>query len=1007
MIALHCSVFDGKPVLWSEGREPGDLLVLRRALKAIGMTVTIRKTRVQEFVAWLPHRGEVRVPSSPLLGEVPDERLKSSLKPLTITALPLDVSLCNAFFSCVRGGSIAGSGVLFGPSVYWALQLFETALHLVSNERYLPSIVRGKLQWEGRWVPYPENSVASRLDTLASTVPHVSRCLSLAGKARPSTPVKEVQAELLLGLVDSLVRSSIPNMISRKVRNPVTLHDAWMQSLIGALPEIIRERKQEVEVFSRELAVWRRPLDVYDASPFNFCVRLSDPVEKGKKDIWQLSYLLQLKSDPSLLLEVGELWNPESQASAVARSFGADYMEFMYMALGQVAALYPAISEGLKKKNPGGLKLDTEGAYGFLSVYAIMLRGAGFVVMLPSWWVGKGPQHRMGIKVRVKAPAMKSSGNAMGLNALLACDYAASLGSDEIDLDELKRLAGLKMPLVRVRGQWRQLDHRELAAAVGFLEKQRSGELTVRDILATEYGAGLPDASLAVQTVDADGWMKELLEKLKGESRFELLSQPDEFHGKLREYQVKGYSWLAFLRSWGLGACLADDMGLGKTVQTLALLQEERNKGEKRPVLLICPTSVVNNWRKEALQFTPDLPVHVHHGADRLKTTAFKKAAKSSALVISSYGLLFRDLASLSKQEWAGVILDEAQNIKNPETKQAKAARALHSDYRIALTGTPVENHVGDLWALMDFLNPGFLGTRSFFRERFFNPIQLYGDSAASDRLKTMTAPFILRRLKTDRSIISDLPDKIEMKQYCTLTKEQASLYKAVVDDLQEKIEMAEGIDRRGLVLALLVKLKQVCNHPVQFLGDNSSVENRSGKVQRLTELLGEIRESGERALVFTQFMEMGKLLQSYLQELYGEEVFFLHGSLTRKRRDELIESFQTGDHAPRIFILSLKAGGSGLNLTRASHVIHYDRWWNPAVENQATDRAFRIGQKHNVEVHKFITAGTLEERIDEMIERKTTVSGKVLGKGEQWLTELSNSDLKKLIMLGREATGE
>ncbi len=1006
MIALHCSVLDGKLLLWSEGREVGDIWELRRAFKAIGMRVSILKPMVKELLAWLPHCGEERVPSSPVLGDEPDKSQKPSLKPLVITALPLDISFCEAFFSCVREGSIPGSGVFFGQSVLWAMQLFDTAVHLVSSESYLPSLVRGTAQWEGRWVPYPENSVASRLDTLAETVPSVCRCVSAERKTPPGTSGKELQAALLHNLVDSLVRFSFVTT-GRKAAKPLTIHEAWMQSLSGNVPEINWDRKPEIEAFARELAEWRRPLDVYARSPFSFCFRLAEPVLKGKKDIWQLTYLLQLKSDPSLLLEVGDLWSPESEASQQARSYGVDCTEFMLMALGQAAALYPEITKGLKQKRTGTLKLDTEGAFSFLSEYAAILQEAGFVVILPSWWVGKGPMNRMGIKVRVKAPSMKASGNGMGLETLLSCDFAASLGTDEVDLDELRRLAGLKMPLVRVRGQWRQIDQRELAAAVGFLEKQRSGELTMRDVLATEFGAGSLDASLTVQSVDADGWMKELLEKLKGESRFELLAQPDRFQGKLREYQVKGYSWLAFLRSWGLGACLADDMGLGKTVQTLALLQEERNRGEKRPVLLICPTSVVNNWRKEAEQFTPGLPVHVHHGADRLKTTAFRKAAKGSALVISSYGLLFRDIALLSKQEWAGVILDEAQNIKNPETKQAKAARALRSDYRIALTGTPVENHVGDLWALMDFLNPGFLGSQAFFRERFFNPIQWYGDSAASERLKAMTAPFILRRLKSDRSIISDLPDKIEMKQYCTLTREQASLYKAVVDELQERIEMAEGIDRRGLILALLVKLKQVCNHPAQFLGDNSAVENRSGKVERLTELLGEIRESGERALVFTQFMEMGKLLQHYLQELYGEEVFFLHGSLTRKRRDELIERFQTSDHAPRIFILSLKAGGSGLNLTRANHVIHYDRWWNPAVENQATDRAFRIGQKHNVAVHKFITTGTLEERIDEMIERKTAVSGTVLGKGEQWLTELSNGDLKKLIMLGREATGE
>ncbi|MBV5327913.1 MAG: DEAD/DEAH box helicase [Chlorobium sp.] len=1007
MIALHCSVLDGIPMLWSEGRVPGDIKELRRALKAIGVTFTIRKPMTREVVAWLPCRGEERVPSSPLIGDEPDKRRKSTLKPFTITALPLEISLSLALFACARGGNIPGTGAFFGTSFLWTKHLFEAAVHLVSSQMFLPSLIRSGQQREGRWVPYPDNAASLHLNLLLETMPPVCRCLSSDGNSLPKSSRKEVQEQLLFLTVDSLVRF----LSATTVRNngkPATVHDAWMHAITGTDPAMRWENKSEVEVFAHELEKWRRPLDVFARSPFSFCFRLAEPEQNGrKKDVWQLVFLLQLKSDQSLLLEVGALWDPESSASLQVKSYGGECREFMLTALGQAAALYPELSAGLKLKKPGALKLDTDGAFRFLAGYAELLQRAGFVVMLPSWWIGRGPVNRMGIKVNVKAPAMQSSGSKSGLDTLLSCDYAASLGNDEFDLDELRRLAELKMPLVRVRGQWRQIEQRELADALRFLEKRQSGELSVRDILAAAFGAGPKETALVHRTVDADGWMKDLLDKLKGYTRFELLSQPDRFEGKLREYQVRGFSWLAFLRTWGLGACLADDMGLGKTIQTLALLQQERNLGEKRPVLLICPTSVVNNWRKEAEQFTPDLAVLVHHGSDRLKTAAFRRAAAKSALVISSYGLLLRDIASLSKQQWAGVILDEAQNIKNPETKQAKAARTLQSDYRIALTGTPVENHVGDLWALMDFLNPGFLGGQAFFKEHFYYPIQWNGDIDASERLKAITAPFILRRLKTDTSIISDLPDKIEMKQYCTLTREQASLYKAVIDELQEKIETAEGIDRRGLVLALLVKLKQVCNHPVQFLGDNSSVEHRSGKLQRLTELLSEIRECGQRTLVFTQFMEMGKILQRYLQELFGEEVFFLHGSLSRKKRDAMIDAFQQGEHAPHIFILSLKAGGSGLNLTNANHVVHYDRWWNPAVENQATDRAFRIGQKQNVEVHKFITAGTLEERIDEMIDKKRAVSGSVLGTGEQWLTELSNSDLKKLIMLGKEATGE
>ncbi|MFA7216089.1 MAG: DEAD/DEAH box helicase, partial [Bacillota bacterium] len=512
-------------------------------------------------------------------------------------------------------------------------------------------------------------------------------------------------------------------------------------------------------------------------------------------------------------------------------------------------------------------------------------------------------------------------------------------------------------------------------------------------------------------SVEASGWVEEFLGRLKEKAGFEELPAPATFSGTLRPYQVRGYSWLAFLRQWGLGACLADDMGLGKTIQTLAQIQHDREEGPnqktKKPVLLVCPTSVINNWKKEAARFTPDLSVMVHHGVSRKKETEFKAEAKKHALVVSSYGLLQRDLAFLKGVKWAGIVLDEAQNIKNSGTKQAVAARSLKAEYRIALTGTPVENNVGDLWSIMEFLNPGFLGSQAGFKRNFFIPIQAEHDRDAALRLKDITGPFILRRLKTDRSIITDLPEKMEMKTYCTLTKEQVSLYAAVLKDIEEAMEDSEGIQRRGLILSALARLKQVCNHPAQFLKDNSSIPDRSGKLARLTEMLEVIIENGEKTLVFTQFAEMGKILKEHLQNTFGCEVLFLHGAVSRKQRDLMIERFQAGEEFLPIFVLSLKAGGTGLNLTGANHVFHYDRWWNPAVENQATDRAFRIGQGKNVEVHKFICAGTLEERIDEIIERKTEVAENIVGTGEQWLTEMSNEELKDLFALREEAVGE
>ncbi len=1007
MIALHISIFDGAPVLWSEGKKIGMLKELRLAMDGIGM-ISLRSNTTKEFCVWLPCRGEKPVPSSPLIGTMPDIDGEENLKAFPITALRLSSTSLFELSQLSERGNIPGSGVIFGNSILWTRQVRKIALNIIRSESLLPSIVKNETCWEALWQPLPDTSTSIALEKLAATMPAVCRSLCRINTQKPEVPKGVVLRRLLSFIVNTLVRP-FEKAGTPKITEFESIHDAWLHALRESDARVTWKNEQEIEQFACQLNAWRRPIDIHERSPFRFCFQLSEPALKGRKqDRWHVGYQLQLKADPSLILNAGELWNPESTASLHAASYASDYTEFMLTALGQASGLCPAVTQSLKKKNPGGFDLATEGAYQFLLEYAELLRSAGFVVMLPSWWSSRRALNRIGIKTKVKLPSMQGSGAGLTLESMVACDYAAALGNEELDLQELKTLAELKAPLVKVRGQWTQIDHKELVNALHFLEKNPTGELSARDILATALGAEKKEDALFVRSVEIEGWLQELLEKLSSQGQFEQLPPPDHFQGTLRAYQERGFSWLSFLRKWGLGACLADDMGLGKTIQTLAMLQREREVGEKRPVLLICPTSVVNNWRKEAERFTPDLTVLIHHGGDRMKTAAFRKAATASALVISSYGLLQRDLEFLSKVPWAGIILDEAQNIKNPETKQSKAARTIKADYRIALTGTPVENHVGDLWALMDFLNPGFLGTQHFFRQNFYLPIQWYGDGEASARLKSLTAPFILRRMKTDKSIISDLPDKIEMKEYCSLTKEQASLYKAVVDELQEKIESAEGIDRRGLVLALLLKLKQVCNHPAHFLGDNSAIEHRSGKLNRLTELLGDIREAGEKTLLFTQFTKMGTMLQHYLQDLYGEEVLFLHGAVTKKRRDEMVERFQQeGNHGPAIFVLSLKAGGTGLNLTSANHVVHFDRWWNPAVENQATDRAFRIGQHKNVEVHKFITTGTLEERIDEMIEKKTTVAGQVLGTGEQWLTELSNNDLRNLIMLSQDAMGE
>jgi len=875
----------------------------------------------------------------------------------------------------------------------------------------------------------------------------------------PEMPAALVARQFIEDSLDRIVRSEVGEKElakeKRKRKSFDSVHDAWVSALKSPDGLIYGDEKELLQLAARTRE-WQRPLTILTTSPFRFCFRLEEPVEDeeteetgetkenerletvdGKEEnkgeraenkrsregiadieipggLWYVRYLLQSYEDPSLLIPVKEAWKPK-KGSPLKRYDVKNIRQFLLSSLGQAAGINEGIASSLEAPNPSGYSLDTKEAYRFLTENAVNLSQAGFGLLLPGWWTRKGTKTHLKAQAKVKGKKLQA-GNGLTLDEIVSFDWEIALGGRVLTVKELQALAKLKAPLVKVRGQWVEVNDAEIRAALEFWKKNPHGEASLKEVIKLAVGASEKADGVDFEGLNAAGWIGELISRLKDKTGFEELLAPDGFSGTLRPYQFRGYSWLAFLRQWGIGACLADDMGLGKTIQTLALIQhdleqvEEEVDGRKTPksVLLVCPTSVINNWRKEAARFTPELSVMVHHGTSRKKEEEFKKEAMSHAIVISSYGLLQRDVKFLKGVPWAGVVLDEAQNIKNPETKQAKAARALEADYRIALTGTPVENNVGDLWSIMEFLNPGFLGSQAGFKRYFFIPIQAERDQEAARRLKEITGPFILRRLKTDSSIISDLPEKMEMKTYCTLTKEQASLYAAVLEDIEEAMEEAqEGIQRRGIILSALSRLKQVCNHPAQFLKDNSEIRGRSGKLARLTEMLDVVLENGEKALVFTQFAEMGKMIKEHLQESFGCEVIFLHGGVPRKQRDRMLERFQEGKEYLPIFVLSLKAGGTGLNLTGANHVFHFDRWWNPAVENQATDRAFRIGQTKNVEVHKFICAGTLEDKIDEIIERKVQVAERVVGTGEDWLTELSNEELKDILALREEAVGE
>jgi superfamily II DNA or RNA helicase len=729
------------------------------------------------------------------------------------------------------------------------------------------------------------------------------------------------------------------------------------------------------------------------------CFRLKLPA--ADRDPFALRFLLQSPDDPSLLVPASEVWKTTGRSlEKLGRAF-RDPQESLLEALGRASRLFPPIAAALASARPEAIELDPATAWTFLGDGAAALAEAGFGVIVPGELTAAG-QRRLRLRMRVggksKVAGAVAGAGGLGLDELLAVDWEAVIGDEALTARELAALARQKAPLVRFRGAWVAIDPREL----GDIQQRLAagaGRMTVREAVQAALAGEARHGQLSV-AVAATGSLAELIERLRQGGAGDLRA-PSALNATLRPYQERGLHWLATMGSLGLGACLADDMGLGKTMQLLAFLLRRLEEAPRdgRPALLVAPTSVVGNWEREIERFAPALRVTQHYGALRVRS-AKDLPRKPGSLVLTTYGLLRRDADLLSAVDWSVAALDEAQNIKNAASATARAARSLRASHRFTLTGTPVENRLAELWSILEFANPGLLGPLEAFRRDFALPIERYGNDEAAGRLRRMVSPFILRRLKSDPAVIQDLPPKHEMKVVCTLTREQATLYKAVVDEEMRRIEAADGIERKGRVLALLMFTKQICNHPAQYLGETGPLPRRSGKLARVTEMLEEAVAAGDKALVFTQFREMGDKLAAHLEASLGCEVLFLHGGTPKQARDEMVRRFQEDPRGPRVFVLSVKAGGTGLNLTAANHVFHYDRWWNPAVEDQATDRAYRIGQRRAVQVRKLVCAGTVEEKIDRLLEQKRELASKVVGTGEQWITELGTRELRDLFAL-------
>ncbi len=942
----------------------------------------------------------------------PGDTVSVGIEPWTIPTLAFDPQVA---IRLLLGGT-SWSGETFGDASLdhlAAVVLF--ALDLTARGRFLPGLVpkRDGRGFEARWLPVPGAPDRERLRALALAMPpacHAEATDPLDGRGRRAT---DVLVQALTDTVDSVARASVgPRFFSGTATRtkPAAPLDAVLEGLAAASPAILPD-SHPARTLAGTVTAWRRRATT-DDSNFRTCFRVVPPADDAdgpEGQPWVLEILLQATDDPSLLVPAADVWTSGRRLSAFGRRLD-DPQEGLLAGLGRATRLYPPLDRMLRQAHPARLDLDVAGAYAFLRDGAPVLAEAGFGIQLPSWWQAGRPRIATRLKATTRSTAGASAAEArLGFDAIVDYQWELAIGDTKVTAEEIRELARLKVPLVRVRGQWVELRPEDVAAAVQLVDRApgRSGEtMTAGDVLRVGLGLGPAEMGLPVIGVTADGWLGTLLGASGPDGALTPHGTPAGFVGVLRPYQERGLAWLEFLGGLGLGACLADDMGLGKTTQVLALLVAERSSPAAHaagPTLVVCPMSVVENWRREAERFAPDLAVHVHHGSDRLGSEDLAAATAGANLVITTYGLVARDVEALSAIDWGRLVLDEAQNIKNSAARQAQAVRRIRAPRRIALTGTPVENRLAELWSIMEVLNPGFLGSANTFHQRFAVPIERYGDDDAAGRLRRATAPFILRRLKSDRAIISDLPEKLEMTEYCTLTREQATLYQAVVDEMLERIESSEGIERRGLVLATMLRLKQVCNHPAQMLADGSAVPGRSGKVQRVEEILEEVLAEGDRALLFTQFAAFGALLRTHLRDRFGREVLYLHGGTRKPDRDAMVARFQA-EGGPPILILSLKAGGTGLNLTAANHVIHVDRWWNPAVEDQATDRAYRIGQRRNVQVRKLVCAGTLEDRIAALLERKRALAERVVGTGETWLTELSTAELRDLVALSDDA---
>lgn len=916
-----------------------------------------------------------------------------------VTTMTLGTASATAFLDATRSIPVAGD-------IAWYRHLLDGVRAFVAAGAVTPTPTRHDGEAIFGWRPLPTPAWRAWSAVIAGGAP--AALLDNGG----AKALMDCAGEL----VDHETRVRIAASQARL--GPVAPATAVFAALVGdgAVPD--------TAVTPAAISAWAQWSSSIGAGATTLVLRLHEPDDPDAPmdDFGPDDDVDDVRSDPARLrwrLQVCRR-SPDGHIAPVLphRLDPTDLDEFTSEVAGAVRA-FPELEHAEDDRISLDFLLPTELAESLFATGAAALADAGIPVLLPRTIAEVRPS--LGVRA---APVVGGGAPArmVGLREIREFEWRLALGDDpgasaltDADLDELARQKG---DLVRIRGVWVRAEHGALTRAATFVKTQRA--LTASGHPPPDVGelfgliTGNADTLPApVASVSGLSWLDEI--GATGALRPTSVPVPDGLATTLRPYQQRGLEWLAHLAGLGIGGVLADDMGLGKTVQVIALLAHEKSGHQADgPTLIVCPMSVVGNWSRELTRFAPGLEVAIHHGPDRLRGTAFSRVHRSHDVVLTTFAIATRDRETLTAHRWRRLVVDEAQHVKNVRTAAARAVRAIPAAHRVALTGTPVENRLEDLRAVLDLVNPGLLGSASTFRNRFAEPIERDRNPDAVRRLSALTRPFILRREKTDPTIIADLPAKTEITVRANLTLEQAGLYRAVIDELMEALrDKQQRALRRRTVLAALTRLKQICNHPAHYLADGSALvrrgAHRSGKLELLEDIATTVIAEGDQALVFTQFAAFGRLLAGWLTDVVGTEIPLLHGGLGRTDRDRLVEDFQNGapGHRPPILIATLKAGGTGLNLTAANHVVHVDRWWNPAVEDQATDRAYRIGQRQRVHVSRFVCVGTLEERVDDLIAKKRELSRLTVATGENWMSDLGDDELYELFALRDEAVSE